>query len=59
MNSYVITPKNPTEQQQLVQFLEHSHLSAKVLNDEEKEDFAMLQFMAEGHHKRNIIRKLF
>ncbi len=48
MNSYVITPKNPLEQQQLAQFLTQSHLPARVLTDEKKEDIAMLHFMAEG-----------
>jgi hypothetical protein len=48
MNSYVITPQNPLEQQQLAQFLTESHLAARVLTDEKKEDIAMLHFMAEG-----------
>jgi hypothetical protein len=48
MESYVITPKNSSEQQQLAQFLAQTHLAAKVLSDEEKEDMAMLRFMAEG-----------
>jgi hypothetical protein len=48
MNSYVITPKNPLEQQQLAQFLTESHLPARVLTDEKKEDIAMLHYMAEG-----------
>ena len=48
MNSYVITPQNPLEQQQLAQFLTESHLPARLLTDEKKEDIAMLHFMAEG-----------
>ena len=47
MQSYVITPKNSVEEQQLAQFLRHSHLPAKVLSDEEKEDLGMLMLLAE------------
>ena len=48
MNSYVITPQNSGEQQELAQFLTRSHIPSKILTDEEKEDIAMLLFMAEG-----------
>lgn len=48
MNSYVLTPQNPAEQQELAQFLSRSHIPSKVLSDEEKEDIAMLRFMSEG-----------
>lgn len=48
MESHVITPENAAEQQQLAQFLSQSQIRAKVLTDEEKEDFAMLRLMAEG-----------
>ena len=48
MNSYVITPQNSGEQQELSQFLTRSHIPSKILTDEQKEDIAMLRFMAEG-----------
>ncbi|MDP4200993.1 MAG: hypothetical protein Q8922_15495 [Bacteroidota bacterium] len=47
MQSYVITPQNPAEQQQLAQFLATSHLRSRVLSDEEKEDIGMLLLMSE------------
>lgn len=47
MQSYVVTPKNATEQQQLAQFLTQSHIPARVLTDEEKEDIGMLLLMSE------------
>lgn len=47
MNSYVITPQNPVEQQQLTQFLATTRLRSKVLSDEEKEDIGMLLLMSE------------
>ncbi len=47
MQSYVITPQNAIEQQQLAQFLTQSHIPAKVLTDEEKEDIGMLLLMSE------------
>ena len=54
MQSYVITPQSPAEQQQLTQFLERSHLTAKVLTDDEKEDIAMLRFMSEGDPNETV-----
>lgn len=47
MQSYVLTPQNQAEQQQLAQFLTQSHIPAKVLTDEEKEDIGMLLLMSE------------
>ncbi len=54
MRTYVITPRTADEQRQLAQFLEHSHLSARVLSDEEKEDIAMLHFMSEGDPSETV-----
>ena len=47
MESFVITPKNLAEQELLRSFLAQSHLDAKVLTDEEKEDLGLLLLMSE------------
>lgn len=62
MNSYVITPKNPNEQEQIMRFLTQAHLSARVLTDEEKEDIGMMLLMSEVDPKDTVpegeIRKI-
>jgi hypothetical protein len=62
MESYVITPKNPSERQQLAQFLTQSHIPARVLTDEEKENIGMMLLMSEVDPKDTVpegeIRKI-
>jgi hypothetical protein len=48
MESYVITPKNNVEQQHIARFIAEERLNARILSEEDKEDIAMLRFMAEG-----------
>ncbi|HWF44305.1 MAG TPA: hypothetical protein VG537_06665 [Candidatus Kapabacteria bacterium] len=47
MESFVITPKTAAEYEQVTRFLTQSHIPAKVLTDEEKEDIGMLLLMSE------------
>lgn len=47
MESFVITPKNAAEHEQLTRFLSQSHIPAKILTEEEKEDMGMLLLLSE------------
>ncbi len=49
MESVIITPKNESQLSDLKKFIASSHLEAKILSDEEKEDIGLLIMMSEAN----------
>lgn len=48
MESVIITPKNESQLSELKKFIASSHLEAKVLSDEDKEDIGLQILMSEA-----------
>ena len=48
MVSIIITPQNESQLNDLKKFIMTSHMEAKILTDEEKEDIGLLMLMSEA-----------
>lgn len=60
MESFVLTPKNKKQAEQLIALAKELDLKIGILNDEDREDAALLRAMKEGEKdKRSISLKTF
>ena len=48
MESVIITPRDEAQLNDLKKFIAASHMDAKILTDEEKEDMGLLMLMSEA-----------
>ncbi len=55
MESFVLTPKNKKQAQQLIELAKELDLKIGILNEEDMEDAALLRAMKEGEKDKRTI----
>ncbi len=55
MESFVLTPKNKKQAQQLIELAKELDLKIGILNEEDMEDAALLRAMKEGEKEKRTI----
>ena len=57
MNSFIVSPKNLSEFYFPKEYFEKNNIKSSIINPDEKEDLALLEFMKEADRNNKVSRE--